>query len=90
MVKYFYQEMLEFNNLSLISAHKIADYAKNNAMQNYVFFRLKRLAQKDLNNQSKMLLGTRMLKYLIEIDKMRFSNVNFRNSLDYLALQWKR
>ena len=90
LVKYFYQEMLEFNNLSLISAYKIADYAKNNAMQNYVFFRLKRLAQKDLNNQSKMLLGTRMLKYLIEIDKMRFSNVNFRNSLDYLALQWKR
>ena len=31
LVKYFYQEMLEFNNLSLISAHKIADYAKNNA-----------------------------------------------------------
>ena len=32
---------------------------------------------------------TQMLKNLIEVDKMRLSNVSLRNSLDYLALEWK-
>jgi DNA polymerase-3 subunit delta' len=48
------------------------------------------MAQQDLQSESSRLAGTRMLKWLMEVDKMRFSNVNFRNSLDYLALQWKR
>lgn len=87
--KYFYQEMLEYNPLALVSAHKLADLAKVKAQQNYVLFLLKNKAQNELNNNSQQ-TGARMLKYLLEIDKMRYSNVGFRNLLDYLALQWKR
>lgn len=89
-IKYFYQEMLEHNDLALVSAHKLALEAKSPAFEKYIFFRLKYLAQLDLKNDEKRLIGTRMLKCLIEIDKMRFSNVNLHNSLDYLALQWER
>lgn len=89
-IKYFYQEMLENNSLALVTAHKLADEAKTVTLQRYIFLMLKILAQNDLNSEMKRLTGTRMLKYLIEVDKMRFSNVNFRNCLDYLALQWKR
>ena len=90
MIKYFYEEMLEQNDLALVSAHKLADSAKTSSEQQYVLLFLKLTAQKDLDDDLKRLAAARMLKYLIEIDKMRFSNVNFRNSLDYLALQWKR
>jgi DNA polymerase III, delta subunit len=34
-------------------------------------------------------MAATMLKNLIEIDKMRLSNVNLQNALDYLALKWK-
>lgn len=89
-VKYFYQEMLERSSLALVSAHKLADEAKTVTYQHYILLRLKIMAQQDLQSESRRLAGTRMLKWLMEVDKMRFSNVNFRNSLDYLALQWKR
>lgn len=87
--KYFYQEMLEYNSLALVSAHKLADLAKGKAEQNYLLLLLKKMAQQDLNNGSQQ-AGARMLKHLLEVDKMRYSNVGFRNLLDYLALQWKR
>lgn len=90
MIKYFYEEMLEQNDLALISAHKLADTAKTIVEQNYVLLFLKLSAQQDLKDGLKRLAAARMLKYLMELDKMRFSNVNFRNSLDYLVLQWKR
>jgi len=89
-IKYFYQEMLERNSLALISAHHLADQAKTVAIQKYILINLKLLAEKDLNQNNERLVAARMLKCLIEIDKMRYSNVNFRNLLDYLALQWKR
>lgn len=89
-VKYFYQELLEKNSLSFVSAHKLADDAKTNTLQNYILLSLKLFAQKDLKDENRRLAGMHMLECLIEIDKMRFSNVNFRNLLDYLALQWKR
>lgn len=89
-IKYFYQELLEKNSLSLVSAHKLADDAKTNTLQNYILLSLKLFAQKDLKDENRRLAGMHMLECLIEIDKMRFSNVNFRNLLDYLALQWKR
>lgn len=88
-IKYFYQEMLEHNSLALVSAHKLAELAKGKAEQNYLLVMLKQMAQKDLNSGNQQ-AGARMLKYLVEIDKMQYSNVSFRNLLDYLALQWKR
>ena len=88
-IKYFYQEMLEHNSLALVSAHKLAELAKGKTEQNYLLVMLKQMAQKDLNSGNQQ-AGARMLKYLVEIDKMQYSNVSFRNLLDYLALQWKR
>ena len=88
-IKYFYQEMLEHNSLALVSAHKLAELAKGKSEQNYLLVMLKQMAQKDLNSGNQQ-TGARMLKYLVEIDKMQYSNVSFRNLLDYLALQWKR
>ncbi len=88
-IKYFYQEMLEHNSLALVSAHKLAELAKGKAEQNYLLVMLKQMAQKDLNSGNQK-AGARMLKYLVEIDKMQYSNVSFRNLLDYLALLWKR
>lgn len=87
--KYFYQEMLEYNPLALVSAHQLADLAKGKAEQNYLLLLLKNMAQKDLANDRQQ-AGAKMLKHLLEADKMRYSNVSFRNLLDYLALQWKQ
>lgn len=85
-VKYFYQELLEKNDLALVSAHQLSDGASL-AEQHYILVYLKLLAEQDLNKKELMLSATQMLKCLIEIDKMQFSNVNFRNCLDYLALE---
>lgn len=84
-IKYFYQEIIERNSLSIVSAHKLADNAKIMAIQKYILLRLKQLAQKDLNSE-RMLMATNFLKNLIEVDKMQLSNVSFRNCLDYLVL----
>nr|MBC9722684.1 DNA polymerase III subunit delta [Lactobacillus sp.] len=88
-IKYFYQEMLEHNSLALISAHKLSENAKLVSEQRYILIKLKLLAEQDLNDPLKLNLAAQMLKNLIEVDKMRLSNVNLRNSLDYLALRWK-
>ena len=87
--KYFYQEMIEHNSLALVSAHQLAEIARSKSEQNYILFLLKKWAQEDLDN-SHQDDGARMLKYLLEVDKMQYSNVSFRNLLDFLALQWKR
>ncbi|NRO03756.1 DNA polymerase III subunit delta [Lactobacillus helveticus] len=88
-IKYFYQEMLEHNSLALVSAHKLSESAKLVSKQRYILVKLKLLAEHDLTDSLKMSIAARMLDNLVEIDKMRLSNVNFRNSLDYLALNWK-
>lgn len=88
-IKYFYQEMLEHNSLALVSAHKLSENAKLVSEQRYILVRLKLLAEHDLNDPGKMGMAAQMLKNLIEVDKMRLSNVSLRNSLDYLALEWK-
>lgn len=88
-IKYFYQEMLEHNSLALVSAHKLSENAKLVSEQRYILVRLKLLAEHDLNDPRKMEMAAQMLKNLIEVDKMRLSNVSLRNSLDYLALEWK-
>lgn len=88
-IKYFYQEMLEHNSLALVSAHKLSENAKLVSEQRYILVKLKLLAEHDLSDSLKLNIAVRMLENLVEIDKMRLSNVNFRNSLDYLALNWK-
>ena len=88
-IKYFYQEMLEHNSLALVSAHKLSENAKLVSEQRYILVKLKLLAEHDLSDSLKLNISARMLDNLVEIDKMRLSNVNFRNSLDYLALNWK-
>lgn len=87
--KYFYEEMVEQNPLALVSAHQLADTVKSRVKQDYLWFLLKDLAQKDIDSGN-LQSGGKMLKDLLKIDQMRCSNVNFRNLLDYLALQWKR
>ncbi|TSO25899.1 DNA polymerase III subunit delta [Lactobacillus sp. LL6] len=89
LIKYFYQEMLEGNSLSLVNAHRLGE-VKLVSQRKYILLNLKLWAQKDLNNDRRRLVAAKMLKYLIEADKMQASNVNFRNVLDYLALKWKR
>lgn len=89
VIKYFYQEMLEHNSLALVSAHKLSENAKLVSEQRYILVKLKLLAEHDLSDSLKLNIAVRMLDNLVEIDKMRLSNVNFRNSLDYLALNWK-
>lgn len=88
-IKYFYQEMLEHNSFALVSAHKLSENAKLVSEQRYILVKLKLLAEHDLSDSLKLNIAVRMLDNLVEIDKMRLSNVNFRNSLDYLALNWK-
>ena len=88
-IKYFYQEMLEHNSLALVSAHKLSENYKLVSEQRYILVKLKLLAEHDLSDSLKLNIAARMLDNLVEIDKMRLSNVNFRNSLDYLALNWK-
>ncbi|CDI42511.1 DNA polymerase III subunit gamma/tau [Lactobacillus helveticus] len=88
-IKYFYQEMLEHNSLALVSVHKLSESAKLVSEQRYILVKLKLLAEHDLTDSLKMSIAARMLDNLVEIDKMRLNNVNFRNSLDYLALNWK-
>lgn len=88
-IKYFYQEMLERNSSAVVSAHKLSENAKLVSQQRYILVELKLLAEKDLADPLKINLAARMLKKLIEVDKLRLSNVSFRNSLDYLALSWK-
>ena len=75
--------------ISLVSAHKLSENAKLVSEQRYILVRLKLLAEHDLNDPRKMGMAAQMLKNLIEVDKMRLSNVSLRNSLDYLALEWK-
>lgn len=89
-IKYFYQEVTEGNDLALVSAHKLAMQVTGKTGQNYVLLRLKYLAESDFQQESTRLNGLHMLKYIMELDKMRMSNVNLRNLLDYLALQIKR
>ena len=81
--------MLEHNSLALVSAHKLSENAKLVPEQRYILVKLKLLAEHDLSDSLKLNIAARMLDNLVEIDKMRLSNVNFRNSLDYLALNWK-
>ena len=88
-IKYLYQEMLEHNSLALVSAHKLSENAKLVSEQRYILVKLKLLAEHDLSDSLKLNIAARMLDNLVEIDIMRLSNVNFRNSLDYLALNWK-
>lgn len=84
--KYFYQELKEKNDLALVSAHQLADLAKLNSQQKYVFFLLKQWAQADLLSAQQRRSGAALLKKLMTLDKMRYSHVAFRNLLDYLAL----
>ncbi|GFZ27298.1 DNA polymerase III subunit [Lactobacillus corticis] len=88
--KYFYQECLAHNRLALVRAYKLAQLAKSSAQQKYVPIRLKLLAQKDLAQSSTRLAAARMLDGLMLMDKQRLSNVNLKQTLEYLALQWKR
>src|SRR5699024_77180 len=86
-IKYFYQEMLEHNSLALVSAHKLAADAKLVSEQGYILLQLKLLAEQDLRNPAKRIMAATMLKNLIEIDKIRLSNVNIQNALYYIDLK---
>jgi DNA polymerase-3 subunit delta' len=86
-LKYFYQNLLTENDLAWLDAHLLANL-KLKSQQNYVLIKLKILAEADLTTKPE--LAAQMLSALIRVDKMRLSNVSFRNCLDYLVLAWKK
>lgn len=87
-VKYLYQELFEQNDLALIRAHKLAEGASL-ATQKFIFYWLKQLALDDLKSPAKQLAAAQLLQLLMNCDKLRASNVSFRNSLDYIVLNFE-
>lgn len=86
-VKYLYQEIKEKDNLAIVRAHHLAEGASA-AEQKLVFFYLKKFALNELQEEASKLAAAQMLNLLITCDKMRASNVSFRNCLDYLVLNY--
>ena len=85
--KYLYQEIKERDNLSFVRAHHLAEVASI-AEQKFIFFYLKKFALTELQEDVNKLSATKILNLLITCDKMRASNVSFRNCLDYLILNY--
>lgn len=88
-VEYFYKELLERNSLSIVSAHNLVS-SKSVIFEKYILILLKEWARSDLQKNDKRHDCAQLLNDLIQIDKMRQSNVSFLNSLDYLALKWQK
>lgn len=82
-IKYFFQNMLQQNDLAFIDAHELSAL-KSIAQQKYIFIRLKELATSYLSKQPQA--AAAMLQSLIMTDKMKIANVSFKNRLDYLVL----
>lgn len=85
--KYLYQEIKERDNLSIVRAHHLSEGASS-AEQKFIFFYLKKFALTELQEKVNKLAANKILDLLLTCDKMRASNVSFRNCLDYLILNY--
>lgn len=83
-----YQEIVQGNNLALVTAHELNQLAKGPADQKLVLIKLKQAALAACQTQSTRQAGTKMLCLLMQTDQMLYSNVGFRNCLDYLVLKF--
>lgn len=87
--KYLYQELFENNDLAIIRAHKLASMANKPGSQKFVFYQLKQFALDKINKYIDLEKNAQLLQLLMDCDKMRASNVNFHNCLDYLVLKFE-
>lgn len=85
-IKYLFQEMLNHDQLAIIQIHELANLCKTSVQEQFVFYELKKLCLNELYNQRNTLATSKLLELLMTADKMKASNVNFRNRLDYVAL----
>jgi DNA polymerase-3 subunit delta' len=84
----FYQEIVARDNLAIITAHELSQAAKNPADQKLVIIRLKQAALAASQTEQTRSSGIKMLSLLMQVDQMLYSNVSFRNCLDYLVLKF--
>lgn len=86
----FYQEIVARDSLAVITAHDLGQAAKNPADQKLVIIRLKQAALAASQSKQTRDSGIKMLSLLMQVDQMLYSNVSFRNCLDYLVLKFER
>lgn len=55
-----------------------------------MIIRLKQAALNASQQEKTRSAGIKMLRLLMQIDQMLYSNVSFRNCLDYLVLKFER
>jgi hypothetical protein len=77
-------------SLALLTAHELGQTVKNPADQKLVIIRLKQAALNASQQEKTRSAGIKMLRLLMQIDQMLYSNVSFRNCLDYLVLKFER
>lgn len=86
----FYQELIDGDSLAFLTAHALNQDVKNPADQKLVIIRLKQAALAASQAKASRSTGTKMLSLLMQVDQMLYSNVSFRNCLDYLVLKFER
>ncbi|MCH3904720.1 MAG: DNA polymerase III subunit delta [Lactobacillus sp.] len=86
----FYEEIVTGESLALLTAHELGQTVKNPADQKLVIIRLKQAALNASQQEKTRSAGIKMLRLLMQIDQMLYSNVSFRNCLDYLVLKFER
>lgn len=89
-IKYYYEECLADDLKSVVTAYQLAALAPNHVIQKYVLIQLKLKAQAGLQKPEVQMANMKFLAGLVEVDKLRFSHVNFKQALEYLALQGTR
>ncbi|MBP2058531.1 DNA polymerase-3 subunit delta' [Lactobacillus colini] len=87
--KYLYQELLENSDMAIVRVHKLAGLANKPGSQKFVFYQLKQFALDKIDKYINLEKNAQLLQLLMDCDKMRASNVNFHNCLDYLVLKFE-
>lgn len=88
-VKYLYQELMEKNDLAFVRAQKLSSSASKTSIQKIILYQLKQLAIDNLEKSVNLVKNAQLLDALVEIDKMRASNVSFTNSLSYIVIKFE-
>lgn len=87
--KYLYQELFENNDLAIVRTRKLVSLANKPGSQKFVFYQLKQHALNNINKYVDLEKNAQLLQLLMDCDKMKASNVNFHNCLDYLVLKFE-
>lgn len=88
-VKYLYQELMEKNDLAFVRAQKLSANASKRSIQKIILYQLKQLAIDNLEKSVNLVKNAQLLEALVEIDRMRASNVSFTHSLSYLVIKFE-